>query len=194
MRCEFSRCHTPPSFFVPTLTARSDLLCRIRQDIQRVHQDLTHQITAVHQTLYRLGGVLVPDFEQALQQQAEREIHTIPIPPAVSQRFRQAALVDVPLPAPGEDVVFQLEEMADAFVLHFTNSTGQFVAGILVENMVPPSEQYLNLLKCVWLMQKIHDSEQLKRQPEESHWPSYIGQLEDVSKNRRLWRNFQLTA
>lgn len=159
----------------------SDLLCRVRQDIYRMHQDLAQRIQSVHLDLRRLIGVLVPDLEQALEQQAHRETHTIAVPEAISERFHREAVSGLPFAASGDGAVFDLEQLGDAFVLHFNNSTTSFVAGILVENKQPPTEQYINLLKCVWLMDKIKNSEEFREQNADSHWPSYIIQLEDVS-------------
>ncbi|PNH44591.1 hypothetical protein VD0004_g3083 [Verticillium dahliae] len=147
-----------------------DLLCR-------VHQDLADRIQAVHVDLRRLIGILVPNMEQALAQQEVRDIHMLDIPPRVSEAFRRAAMQEKL--EYEDDMSLDLEEMADAFVLHYGNSTRDFVSGMLVENRVPHPEQYINLLKCVWLMQRIRESPKLKQPAPESHWPSYVKQLED---------------
>lgn len=117
--------------------------------------------------------------EQALAQQEVRDIHMLDIPPRVSEAFRRAAMQEKL--EYEDDMSLDLEEMADAFVLHYGNSTRDFVSGMLVENRVPRPEQYINLLKCVWLMQRIRESPKLKQPAPESHWPSYVKQLEDVS-------------
>ncbi|OLN96931.1 hypothetical protein CCHL11_07408 [Colletotrichum chlorophyti] len=155
---------------------KPDLLSRIREDIRLVHQDLADRITAVHHDLHRVIGVLVPDLEQALAQQARREPVELAIPPIILEGFHGAWTNDRPEGGPEPD----LQEMADAFVIYYHKSTVNFNAGILVENRVPHLEQYVSLLKCVWLMRHIRESPQLSQAATSlSHWPSYIQELED---------------
>ncbi|KAM0333945.1 hypothetical protein ACHAQA_000962 [Verticillium albo-atrum] len=147
-----------------------DLLCR-------VHQDLAERIQAVHLDLRRLIGILVPNMEQALAQKETHEVYTLEVPPRVADAFKRAAIQE--RPEYEDDMKLDLEEMADAFVLHYGNSTRDFISGMLVENRVPRPEQYINLLKCVWLMQRIRESPRLTEPAPESHWPSYVKQLEE---------------
>ncbi|KAL0929666.1 uncharacterized protein CTRU02_215309 [Colletotrichum truncatum] len=153
-----------------------DLLCRVREDIHKVHQDLAKRIEAVHGDLHRLIGVLVPDLEQALDRQAHREVHTLNIPPVLKEGLQRAWMN-----RPAEDPEPTLQEMTDAFVLHYDKSTVHFIpVGILVEDKIPPLGQYISLLKCIWLKQHIRESQQLNQAiPGVSHWPSYVQELED---------------
>ncbi|TDZ19079.1 hypothetical protein Cob_v007997 [Colletotrichum orbiculare MAFF 240422] len=151
-----------------------DLLCRVREDIQRLRQDLVNQIQAVHVDLRRLIGVLVPDLEQALNQQA-REPHSLEIPISVSNGLERAWR-----DRPEEDPSPSLQEMTDAFVIYFNKSTFSFAPmGILVENKIPPVRQFVNLLKCIWLKRRIKNTLQSQRLPDVSHWPSYVKELEN---------------
>ncbi|KAI8175921.1 hypothetical protein K4K52_011710 [Colletotrichum sp. SAR 10_76] len=153
-----------------------DLLCRVREDIHRVHHDLVDRISAVHGDLHRLIGVLVPDLQVALDQQAQQQEQSLDIPLLVKDGLLKAWESRSPdEPAPG------LKEITDAFVVHFDRSTVNFTpAGILVENKIPRLEQYLSLLKCVWLKERIDESPELKQAvPGVSHWPSYVQELED---------------
>ncbi|TIC91276.1 hypothetical protein CH35J_011194 [Colletotrichum higginsianum] len=153
-----------------------DLLCRVREDIRLVHQDLAQRINAVHLDLHRLIGVLVPDLEQALAQQAHRELVQLEIPATVAEGFQHSWTAE----RPEDGLDPGLREMADAFVLHYHRSTVNFTAGILVENRIPELEQYVSLLKCVWVMQRIRESPELHQSTTGlSHWPSYIQELED---------------
>ncbi|KAK1623925.1 hypothetical protein BDP81DRAFT_438373 [Colletotrichum phormii] len=146
-----------------------DLLCRI-------HEDLAERMSAMHLDLRRFMGVLVPDMEQALAQQAHRESFQFEVPPSVEDGFQRAWTAD----RPDDALEPSLQAMADAFVLHYHKSTIGFTAGILVENRVPELGQYINLLKCVWLMRRIRGSTEVAQPgPTLSHWPSYIQELED---------------
>ncbi|KAK2731360.1 hypothetical protein CKAH01_09008 [Colletotrichum kahawae] len=153
-----------------------DLLCRVREDIHKVHHDLVDRISAVHGDLHRLIGVLVPDLQVALDQQAQQQEQSLDIPRLVKDGLLKAWESRSPdEPAPG------LKDITDAFVVHFDRSTVNFTpAGILVENKIPHLEQYLSLLKCVWLKERIDESPELKQAvPGVSHWPSYVQELED---------------
>jgi len=154
-----------------------DLLCRVRQDIERMHHDLAERITAVHHDIRRLIGILTPDLEAALEQQAHREIHFLDVPVPVAERFRQQSLAD--RPEYGYDVEPSLGDLTDAFIMHFGTSTVVFRSGMLLETRLPPAEQYLSLLKCVWLAGKFRCCRALREASPESHWPSYVRQLED---------------
>jgi hypothetical protein len=154
-----------------------DLLCRVHQDIRRMHQDLTQQIAAVHLDLHRLMGVMIPDLGQALDQRSHRQVQLLAVPPEILERFRFAALND--RPECDNDDTFDLQDLSDAFIINYNKSTINFQGGLVVADKIPPVEQYLNLLKCVWLFDKMSKSPTLTEAPEYSHWPSYAKQLED---------------
>lgn len=158
---------------------KSDLLCRVRQDIAYMHADLADRITAVHYDVRRLIGVLTPDLEQALRQQSERRTFVLEIPIEISERFRIASVSE--RPEYGSDEGYELQELSDAFVLNYNKSTVTFSSGRLVTDRIPSVEQYVNLLKCVWLFRRIKNTPPLQESNPDSHWPSYIRQLEDVS-------------
>jgi hypothetical protein len=152
----------------------------VRQDIHRAHQDLANRITAVHCDLHRLIGVLVPDLEQELKNQSERQVFLLDVPHDVANRFRVVALADRPEYA--DDSSFRLEDLSDAFVFNYQNSTKNFErSGLPIADRTPPLEQYLSLMKCIWLFERMKKSVLATPTEPESHWPSFIRQLEDVS-------------
>jgi hypothetical protein len=146
-----------------------------------MHRDLANRIHAVHKDLQTLIGVLVPDLAQALENQARRDVHMLDIPPVVATRFGKASQADRPSSLDGQDPPPELEELANAFILHFNDSTVEFKAGILVENKIPPVGAYLNLLKCIWLMKQMKECDEIVNPDSTSHWSSYVLYLEDVS-------------
>lgn len=127
-------------------------------------------------------GLLIPDLEQELNQRAHRQqTFLLEVPNDIAERFRFAALADRPEYA--TDNLFGVGELSDAFVLNFDNSTRQFRGDMFVSQRIPPLEQYLNLLKCVWIYQRIRQNVPVEVNPEsDSHWPSFVRQLEDVSR------------
>jgi hypothetical protein len=126
----------------------------------------------------RVAGVLIPDLSLALDEQAQRPLCLLDVPEPIAARFRQAALSD--RPEYTDDTDFTLQDLADGFVLNYDKSTVHFRGGLLVSERIPPVDQYLNLLKCVWLHERIKDSPTLLNGGPDSHWPSYAKELEDV--------------
>ncbi|KAI9781265.1 MAG: hypothetical protein M1839_006057 [Geoglossum umbratile] len=137
-----------------------DLLCRI-------HQDLASRIDAVHAAV--LG-------QEIVSQSENQRSFTLAIPPELEAIIQQAAEVDHPELRDGN--LFPLSEGAEAFVIHFNNATVGFRAGLLVDGRTPSAEQYLNLLKCIWIMRKLQHTQELSNLGQQSHWPSYIKQLD----------------
>ncbi|KAF5022559.1 hypothetical protein F66182_5392 [Fusarium sp. NRRL 66182] len=155
-----------------------DLLFRVRQDIELMHRDLADRITIVHHDIRRLMGVLIPDLDEALDQRDQRSIILLEVPIDLDDQFRFAALTAHPEYRVEAD--FELKELSDAFIMNFNKSTVNFESGMLVEERIPPVDQYINLLKCVWILKRIQMSPALRMANKDtSHWPSYTRQLED---------------
>ncbi|KAM0218492.1 hypothetical protein ACHAQD_006875 [Fusarium lateritium] len=155
-----------------------DLLLRVRQDIEFMHRDLADRITAAHHDIRRLMGVLIPDLDEALDQRIQRSVVLLEVPVDLDDRFRFAALTGHPEYRIEDD--FELSELSDAFILNFHKSTVNFESGMLVEDRIPTVDQYLNLLKCVWVFKRIQACPALRvANKDTSHWPSYARQLED---------------
>ena len=145
-----------------------------------MHQDLASRIDAVNHNLQRFMGVLVPDLETELSTRAQRQTFLLDVPPPLAERFTFAALADRPDYAP--DQSFDTWELSDAFMLQFERSTRTFNGGVRVADRIPPLDQYLNLLKCVWLFDRLR-REVPESSSDDSHWPSYVKHLEDVSRS-----------
>ncbi|WZH45191.1 uncharacterized protein QYS62_006233 [Fusarium acuminatum] len=155
-----------------------DLLLRVRQDIEFMHRDLADRITAAHHDIRRLMGVLIPDLDEALDQRIQRSVVLLEVPVDLDDQFRFAALTGHPEYRIEDD--FELSELSDAFILNFHKSTVNFESGMLVEDRIPTMDQYLNLLKCVWIFKRIQACPALRvADKDTSHWPSYARQLED---------------
>lgn len=154
----------------------------MREDIQMMHADLANRITHLHYDLHRFMGVVVPDLETELSNRQQRQIYLLDVPQEFADRFRLAALTD--RPEYDSDESFKLGELSDAFILNFHRSTRSFQSGQRVADRIPSLEQYLNLLKCVWLFQRMRrDVPGAVDVSSDSHWPSYVRQLEDVSQD-----------
>jgi hypothetical protein len=78
--------------------------------------------------------------------------------------------------------------------LHFDKSTTLFRTNTFVSQLTPPLEQYLNLLKSIWIYEQIQEKVLAGGHPEsDSHWPSFVKQLKHVglySQRSRLFYKF----
>jgi hypothetical protein len=95
----------------------------------------------------------------------------------IENKFQAAARKSRPeILTPGD---FPLQAGADAFVEHFEESTKNFIAGNFLKDRTPTPKQYLSLLKCVWIMNRLEQSDALKNASADSQWPGYIDQLRE---------------
>lgn len=122
-------------------------------------------------------GVLVPDLKTALDQQDARLIRLLPVPPEVDRDLETVFRLHS---AWQEGQYPPLRDIADAFIMSLENSTKCFRPGVRACESTPPVAQYLNLLTCLFLMRKMRESEELLAAPVQSHWPSYVNELEEV--------------
>jgi hypothetical protein len=148
--------------------------------LSEIHHDLAKRIDAVHQSVLQIHGLLIRDVEQAISDQEEITFGLLSIPPEIERRFQAAAEGAHPeITEPGG---FPLQAGADALVMHLENSTRKFTPGRFLNERTPSSQEYINLLKCVWILECFQRSEALATINKESQWPGYIAQLkEDVS-------------
>ncbi|KAF2685997.1 hypothetical protein K458DRAFT_363531 [Lentithecium fluviatile CBS 122367] len=148
--------------------------------LSEIHHDLAKRIDAVHQSVLHLQGLLIPDVGQAITNQESGVMRLLSIPPEIERRFQATA--EGAHPEISEPGCFPLQAGADALVAHFEESTKKFTPGRFLNERTPSSIQYLNLLKCVWLVERLQHSEALATVTKDSQWPGYIAQLiEDIS-------------
>ncbi|KAF2187525.1 hypothetical protein K469DRAFT_705224 [Zopfia rhizophila CBS 207.26] len=144
-----------------------------------IHNDLAERIDAVHRSVLHLQGLLIPDVEQALYEQGQVPPISLSVPEDIQRKFLAAAEKTRPqVRFPGS---FPLQEGADAFVWHFENSTKSFLGGNFLSDRSPPPANYLSLLKCLWIMDRLLESDDLARARDDrySQWPGYIAQLRE---------------
>ena len=149
--------------------------------LSEIHRDLANRIDAVHQTLLQLRGLLIPDVVQAISEQETAVVVDLDVPDEIESRFRLAAERSYPeIRTAGN---FPLHAGADSFVEYFEESTKGFTArGSFLDARTPPAQQYLALLKCIWIMRCLSNCEALRSASADSQWPGYVHQLrEDLS-------------
>ncbi|SPO05465.1 uncharacterized protein DNG_08152 [Cephalotrichum gorgonifer] len=153
-----------------------DLLTRIHHDLAErigaVHTD----VRQVHSELRTLIGVLVPDLRTALEQQDARQIRLLPVPAEVERALEVVFRLH---PVWQDGQYPPLRDLSDAFIMALEKSTKSFTPGLTVGDRIPSTMQYLNLLTCLFLLSKMQKSAELLSTPPQSHWPSYIKELEE---------------
>ncbi|KAF1817013.1 hypothetical protein P152DRAFT_384775, partial [Eremomyces bilateralis CBS 781.70] len=157
-----------------------DLLCRI-------HEDLASRIDVVYREvrMLRLGGMVVDDPQQGKEQLDSHETPSLPISQEHDFNFQRASEVGHPELRDSDN--FPLAEGSESLISLFQNATSEFQPGIFLHERSPSPEQYLNLLKCVWIIQKLHNNPRLRNADSNSHWPSFIKQLE-LNVSQECWR------
>ncbi|PMD45938.1 hypothetical protein L207DRAFT_628596 [Hyaloscypha variabilis F] len=149
--------------------------------LSEIHRDLASRIDAVHHTLLQLKGLLIQDVGLALSEKEGVLVVDLDIPAEIKSRFQASAEKSYPdIRTIGN---FPLQAGADSFVQYFTQSTKSFIPrGSLLDERTPPPQQYLALLKCVWIMRRLSNCEALRSAPIGSQWHGYVHQLrEDLS-------------
>lgn len=141
-----------------------------------MHADLQFSLQEVRrdvQKVLQLHGVVVPELQQGLERQ-EAQTSLLIVPTAIRDKLDHIYSKTTKSDS-------SLTDLADAFVTHFYESTYSFQpVSRIARDKVPPDKAYLNLMKCIWLIEKLKESEEFRNVPEESHWISYLAELEKV--------------
>lgn len=122
----------------------------------------------------------MPSLGDALELQDQRQVHTIPIPDELCVKLEEKFL-QRPSSSREDGDPPPLRELADSFIRSFEQSTNNFKPGLTVDQKMPPTIEYISLLKCQFIMAKMKSSPELHNAPRLSHWPGYVDALEDVS-------------
>ncbi|KAL2140788.1 hypothetical protein VTI28DRAFT_3263 [Corynascus sepedonium] len=153
-----------------------DLLTRIHDDISRRIGEVGDQVRGVRDDLRELIGILVPNLRDALDMRDHREIHSVEIPSDILTELDVEFKSHPSFAAGGYP---SLRNMTDSFIMSFDQCTQHFAPGLTIEQKTPPVFEYISLLKCQFLMQRIRESSELANIAEGSHWPGYINALEE---------------
>ena len=161
----------------------TQLLLDIRGDVQQLRRDVAHLTGIVTNGVGRMGNVPIPPL-----------IDTVTLPEHISTRFTIAFNVDPPV-CFQERSDWPLKEGFDALVYHFSKSTIEFNSRPELGQNIPEAPQYLNLLKCVWIMERLKSSSYFTNTGTDSLWADYMRSLEDeIRVQFRRFEGRQLIA
>lgn len=104
------------------------------------------------------------------------------VPQNLSDRFRNALVAKDPDFSKVRDGM-PLKEGFDALAHHFAGSTVDFIPSPGLRQDVP-EEQYLNLVKSRWIIERLKESTLFRSSGPESLWAAYMRELEDRVKDQ----------
>lgn len=171
------------------------LLLDLKDDIYRVHGDLASRITDVHQTvidvLRRIEGHWTTNAQEASAQTSTSCLDVPRIPGFLEVRFELAAKTS----NPDLDNYFPFYKGVDAFHHHFEQSTTLFrpdemSATDFFADRTPEPTQYLNLMKSMWIIQKIKKGSEWSTTSRDRLTDCYMNEIE----GKCLHELFRFTA
>jgi len=166
-----------------------DLLQKIYQTVKETHR----LMQIVHDVI--ILGINKREYNPEIRETLEVRLHhTLPIP----ENFREAFLhrANNGKSEDFSNTSFPFVEAAQALSLHLQNSTLDFVVDPFdPEQKVAPIREYINLLKCIWLLEHLSRHSELQMPRVGSHWPSYIASMaHEVSSQCRRFSESEILA
>ena len=160
----------------------TQLLLGIQRDVQQLRRDVAH-----------LTGVVTNGVGQMRDSSNPPYLDSV-APDHILNRFTNAFNINRPV-CFGTRSDWPLKEGFDALVFHFSKSTIEFNSRPELGQNIPEGPQYLNLLKCVWIMERLKSSSYLTLAGTDSLWADYMRGLEDeIRAQFRRFESGQLIA
>ena len=145
----------------------TQLLLGIRRDVQQLRRDVAH-----------LTGIVTNGVDQTRNASNPPFLDSVVLPDYILTRFTIAFNVNRPV-CFEEKGDWPLKEGFDALVFHFSKSTIEFNSRPELGQNIPEGPQYLNLLKCIWIMEQLKSSFYFTNAGTDSLWADYMRGLED---------------
>jgi len=145
--------------------------------VKDVWKDLGERIETVHQVVHEIRGLYVEGVDPRDNSRPERKFEPLEVPPSICSKFENASRNASTDSSTSSNLA--LGAATDAWFVHFSKSTRMKEAGgrrVEERTVTPP--QYLNLLKCCWILEKIHTCPELLSAPSESIWPAFIAEMD----------------
>ena len=171
------------------------LLLDLKDDIYRVHGDLASRITDVHQTVIdpprKIEGHWTANAQEASFQTSTNCLDIPRIPDFLEVRFELAAKTS----NPGLDKDISFYKGVDAFHHHFEQSTilfkpNEMSTADFFADRTPEPTQYLNLMKSMWIIQRIKKGSEWATTSKDRLTDCYMNEIE----GKCLHQLFRFTA
>ena len=155
------------------------LISNLERAVRDIHVDLVNRIGRNHHEitarLERLEWHVVHGIPQNARVELAQGESSLQVPPELENIFSRET---IGYRRVSETNSFSLGSWTGAFVAHMDESTTRFHPGGFLGNQTPSERQYVNLIKCVWILTKVKTGgEYLCEQPD-SLWRTYIHGLE----------------
>lgn len=159
------------------------LLLDLKDDIYRVHGDLASRITDVHQTvidvLQKIEGHWTTNAQEASAQTSTNCTDVPRIPGFLEVRFELAAKTS----NPDLDKDLPFYKGVDAFHHHFEQSTilfkpNEMSTADFFADRTPEPTQYLNLMKSMWIIQRIKNGGEWATTSKDRLTDCYMNEIE----------------
>ena len=161
----------------------TQLLLGIQRDVQQLRRDMAHLTGVVTNGVGQMRNTSNPPF-----------LDSVALPDHILNRFTIAFNRNRPV-CFEENSHWPLKEGFDALVFHFSKSTIEFNSRPELGQNIPEGPQYLNLLKCIWIMERLKSSPYLTNAGTDSLWADYMRGLEDeITAQFRRFESGQLIA
>jgi hypothetical protein len=140
---------------------------------------IQNEVDEIHRKLKLLGRKLVDGLDGTWDAESSKPSeYDIEIPLPIRERLERDFQDYKRL---GNGTKPSLGDITDAFIIAFRQSTVSFLPGPSTRAMTPPIRQYVSLLKCVILLERAGECQEMRDPPVLSHWPSYLRLLDEVS-------------
>jgi hypothetical protein len=141
-----------------------------------MYADLTRILLEVHGDLVgrleELRAIMLPDVREATSSLENRNPDLPDVPDYLAQKFQTIASESKPT------TPLSLIECIDAVAYHLENSTRKFRENLPLLVQPDPGE-YLNLIKCVWILHQVKAHPGFRSLCQDLLWKAYVGELED---------------
>lgn len=150
----------------------------MKQFMERSHGDIVDRMGHNHEDilahLNRLKCGSTSNLKQLEHAQVEAPLQ---VPPELDHRFFSSW---IEFHSASENATcFLLENLVEAFVIHFEESMTQFSPGTFRDQQISDAMHFLNLMKCLWILSRIKSSHEYIGEQPNSLWRTYIQRLED---------------
>ena len=143
------------------------LLFSIQRDVKDIKKGMAEMKTTLVHDLTRTS---ISDSSTSREE-------VLTVPPALALRFKEALSVEKPETFLVQDDL-PLEEGFRALIFHYFNSKSICNPRLGQKPSVPDESQYLNLIKSVWILEKLKESAHFRLAGQDSLWAECIRELE----------------
>ncbi|KAI4164534.1 MAG: hypothetical protein LQ342_001847 [Letrouitia transgressa] len=139
---------------------------------------IQHDVRQLRRELAVLTNIISTGVRHDINESHASYLPSISIPADILTRFTLAVNIKRPS-CFNNNSDWPLREGFDALVFHYSKSTIEFNSRPELGETSPDGQQYLNLLKCIWIIDQLKASTHFREAGPDSLWADYMRSLED---------------